>query len=272
MALAMAGFTLGIRPVESLRPHEEVIPRHVEQLASQMSREGIQRDPIIIDRETATVLDGMHRLAAFQEMKVENAVCCAVDYSSPAVSVGRWARVYALREGESTAGALAEVGGLRKVPLAEALSALERRVAGMAVMTSDAAYLAGGGPSHEEAVAPVLAMDRLAATRGWERSFVPEDEFDVPLQRPGTLVALLRRITKEDVVAAARSGKLLPCKSSMHSIDPRPVAVNFPLGELGEATTAGLAARLGGKGRLVQAGSLYRGRRYKERLLALDLE
>jgi ParB-like chromosome segregation protein Spo0J len=87
MALAKAGFTLAVKPVSTLRPHEEVIPSHVEGLAAEMKRDGVQKDPIIVDGDTMTVLDGMHRLAAFVSLGVENAVCCSVDYSSPAVKI-----------------------------------------------------------------------------------------------------------------------------------------------------------------------------------------
>ncbi|MDG7011348.1 MAG: hypothetical protein JRN57_04435 [Nitrososphaerota archaeon] len=271
MPLAMAGFTLGIRPVASLRPHEDIIARHVDQLASEMKRDRMQRDPVIIDGESAAVLDGMHRLAAFQKLKIENAVCCSVDYSSPAVKLGRWARVYKLRAGDSLKGALEAKGGMQRVPLAEAFSALDRREVAVAALTGDAAFVSGGRMTHEELVATMLSFDRLAEQSGWERSFVPEDEVDVPLQQQGKFVVLSRRITKEDVVTAARTGKLFPCKTSMHLIDPRPVAVNYPLAELNRATTAQLKARLGdGEGKVLPPGTLYGGRRYKERLLMLD--
>ncbi len=270
MALAVAGFTLGIRNVSSLRPHEDVIPRHVDQLASEMTREGMQRDPIIIDRDSAAVLDGMHRLAAFQRLGIENAVCCAVEYSSAGVKLGRWARVYKLGAGDSLKRALEEMGGMRRTPLAEAFSALERRDVGLAVLTPDAAFVQGAAPDHAKVVESMRSMDRLAEANGWSRSFVPEDEVDVPLQQPQRFVVLSRRITKEDVVGAARTGKLFPCKTSMHMIDPRPVAVDYPLADLGRATSQQLKSRLGGReGTILPAGSLYGGRRYKERLLFL---
>ena len=271
MAPATAGFALGIRPVESLRPHEETIPSHVDQLASEMTRDGMQRDPIIIDGESAAVLDGMHRLAAFRKLGVENAVCCSVDYSSPAVRLGRWARVYAVRPGDSLRSVLEGIGGVRRTSLAEAFSALERREAGAAVLTADAAFVLGGRMTHEELAAAMASMDGLAEARKWERTFVPEDDVDVPLQKPGSFVLLSRRVTKEDIVSAARSGKLFPCKTSMHMIDPRPVAVNYPLGELKSATTARLKSMLAGReGRVLPPGSVYGGRRYKERLVLMD--
>ncbi len=270
MAAATAGFTLGIRPVSSLRPHEMTIQRHVKELVLEMLRDGVQKDPIIIDRETATVLDGMHRLAAFQELGVENAVCCAVDYSSRAIALGRWARAYTPSQAGSIHDVLGSVESARRTTLAEAFSALERREVAVAVLTSDVAYIVGR-PPQEEVGAVMLAFDRIAEQLGWERRFVPEDDIDIELQERRRVVLLPRKLMKDDVVAAARSGKLFPCKTSMHAIDPRPVSVQFPVSELGRATSEGLRLRLrGGEGRLSPPGSMYEGRRYKERLLFLD--
>ena len=270
LALATAGFTLGIRPVPSLRPHEETIPRRVSELVEEMLRDGVQKDPVIIDRETATVLDGMHRLAAFVELHLENVVCCAVDYSSRAVSLGRWARAYAPRQSGSTRDLLEGLDSARRTTLAEAFSALERREAAVAALTSDAAYLVGGA-SQEEVGAVMLAFDGVADQMGWERRFVPEDDVDIELQDRRRVVLLPRKLMKDDVIAAARSGKLFPCKTSMHVIDPRPVSVRFPISELNRATSEGLRLRLKGSGgRLSPPGSTYEGRMYKERLLFLD--
>ena len=271
MALATAGFSLGIRAVSSLRPHEETIPSRVMELVTEMRKDGMQKDPIMIDRDTGTVLDGMHRLAAFKELGEENAVCCSVEYSSKAITLGRWARCYTVREGDSVAAAVTEAVDARRTSLAEAFSALQRRETLLAVLTSDSAYLIGGRGTQDGVVAAMATFDRLSEKEGWQRRFVPEDEVDIELQAKRNLVVLPRRLTKEDVVSAARTGRLLPCKTSMHLIDPRPVAVRFPLAELRSATTETLRKRLpGGGGRLAPAGTNYDGRRYKERLLFLD--
>ena len=246
------------------------IKRHVQELMQEMLRDGVQKDPIIIDRDTATVLDGMHRLAAFQELGEENAVCCAVDYSSRAIALERWARAYTPSEAGSVHDVLGSMESARRTTLAEAFSALERREVALAVLTSDVAYLLGR-PPQEEVAAVMLAFDRIAEQLGWERRFVPEDDIDIELQERRKVVLLPRKLMKEDVVAAARSGKLFPCKTSMHMIDPRPVSVRFPVSELGSATSERLRLRLKEVGgRLSPPGSMYEGRRYKERLLFLD--
>jgi ParB-like nuclease family protein len=271
LALAKAGFTLGIKPLGALRPHEETIKSHVQGLAAEMKREGVQKDPIIIDRETLTVLDGMHRLAAFGALEIENAVCCAVDYSSKAVALGRWARVYSLRDRGAIGEALRRFGVTKRVTLASAFDALEGREAGLAVLTSEAAYVPERGFDLAQAMGAMTSFDQLAESEGWSRRFVPEDDVDVPLQSEGNIVVLVRKLRKDDVVGAARSGRLFPCKTSMHLIDPRPVAVNFPISELNDATSASLRKMLEAKkGQLLPPDSTYEGRRYKERLLLLS--
>jgi hypothetical protein len=236
-----------------------------------MKRDGIQKDPIIVDLESLTVLDGMHRLAAFLSLGTENAVCCSVDYASPAIKLRRWARVYTLPNRFSLAETLRQSGLTRRLTLAQAFDALEGRDAGLALLTSDSAYLPEGSLDLTRAMETMLDFDRMAEASGWKRDFVPEDDVDVPLQSEGSIVLLVRKLRKDDVVYSAKSGRLFPCKTSMHLIDPRPVAVNFPISELGGATSASLKRRLEGRHeQLLPPGSLYEGRRYKERLLLLN--
>jgi len=271
MALSKAGFTLGIKPVSTLRPHEETIQTHVQGIAAEMTRDGIQKDPIIIDQDSLTVLDGMHRLAAFNVLGVENAVCCAVDYASQAVKLGRWARVYALPMGYAMSEILETTGLTRRSTLAQAFDVLEGRDTGLALLTADSAYLPEGNLDLSRAMEIMLDLDKMAARGGWKRDFVSQDDVDVPLQSERNIVILVRKLRKDDVVNAAKSGRLFPCKTSMHVMDPRPVAVNFPMSELGRATSASLRKRLEGRHeQLLPPGSLYEGRRYKERLLLLN--
>jgi ParB-like chromosome segregation protein Spo0J len=271
LALDVAGFGLGIRSTESLLPHEQTIPSHVESLAAEMQRDGVQKDPIIIDRDSGTVLDGMHRLAAFSRLGISRAACSSVNYGSRTVTLSRWARVYSLPRGESYAAALEAESITRRASLADALEALEHQEVGLAVLTSDAAYLPTRTTDLMATFELVLGLDSISEKKGWRRDFVPEDDLDISLQEKGNIVILVRKLSKEDVVFAAKNRSLFPCKTSMHRIDPRPVAVNFPLAELNAATTEVLKERLRGKReRLLPADSVYEGRRYKERLLLLN--
>lgn len=260
-----------VRPVSSLMPHEETIPSHVERIASEIKREGIQRDPIIVDAESGTVLDGMHRLAAFARLGLENTVCFPVDYSSKTVCLQRWARTYTSHGSVGPNKTLFDAGVSRRGTLSEAFTALDARKCGIAALSSRGALMPVAPIDLQEAFAMVRDLDAMALKLGWEREFVPEDEVDFALQDEKKTVVLVRRLGKDDVVTSARSGKLFPCKTSMHTIDPRPVAVNVRIERLESITGAQLREELQLlEERLLPSGSVYEGRKYKERLLLLN--
>lgn len=271
MTLEGSGVRVDVRSISSLLPHEETIPTHTERIASEISHEGIQRDPIIIDAGSGAVLDGMHRLAAFSKLGLENAVCCPVDYSSTMVELYRWARSYSQGDRGNLAQFLVDVGISRKNTISEAFASLDARSCGLAAFSSRGVFLPKTRIDLQGAFAVVKALDAFARESGLKREFFSEDELDSALQGEGRVVVLVQRLGKDDVIAAAKSGKLFPCKTSMHSIEPRPVAVNVPIERLGSLTGSELRKELqrsGGK--ILPPGSSYQGRRYKERLLLLN--
>ena len=262
-----------MRAVSSMLPHEDTIPSHVDRIASEIKREGIQRDPIMLDADTGAVLDGMHRLAAFLRMGLENAVCCPVVYSSKTVGLHRWARVYS-HSGQGDIGqALADAGVSKRCTLSEAFAALEERRCGVAAFGSWGVFLPSERIDLQEGFSIVRGLDAIAHESGWKREFLQEDEIDSAIQDEEKVVVLVQRLGKDDVVTAAKSGRLFPCKTSMHSVDPRPVGVDIPIPALKTMTGPELRDRIRvSKGKLLPAGSYYRGRRYKERLILLNPE
>jgi len=260
-----------VRSVYSMLPHEETISSHVERIASEIKKEGIQRDPIIIDAESGAVLDGMHRLAAFSKLGLENAVCCPVDYSSKTVGLHRWARAYSHGTQGDVGQTLMDAGVNRMTTLSEAFAMLDERKCGLIALSSRGVFMPTNPTDLKGAFAVIRGLDAIALESGWKREFLPEDEIDSALQSEEIVVVLIRRLGKDDVVAAARSGRLFPCKTSMHSIEPRPVAVNLPIDKLGSMTGSELRRELPSSGgKLLPKGSYYQGRRYKERLLVLN--
>ena len=269
MALEGTGFSLVLRRVASLRPHEDTIPANVERIASEIKRDGVQKDPMIVDGDSGTVLDGMHRLAAFDRLGLENAVCCSVDYSSDSVSLRRWVRVYSAPSPSSLLK-LIETRLTRRATQAEAFDLLDSRETTIAAISHDGSRIAAESTTLSDAFGLVRELDSAASRSGRDREFVPEDEVDVPLQDKEKVVVMVRRISKDDVVTAAKTGRMFPCKTSMHSIDPRPVGIGYPIRSLNSATNKDLAAWMAEHTwSLTPPDTLYEGRRYKERLLLL---
>lgn len=54
---------IALAPTDRLRIHEETIPERIRSLGDRIIRDGVQSAPIIVDRGTYVVLDGMHRTA-----------------------------------------------------------------------------------------------------------------------------------------------------------------------------------------------------------------
>jgi hypothetical protein len=270
LSLAATGFEVTVRELGTLRPHEETIPAHVEQMARRLEEDGVQKDPIVVDRKTGAVLDGMHRLAAFAELGMQRAVCCAVDYGSDKVAVGRWARVYAAGGGRDFAKIFGGEGFTKAIAADGGAEAMARE-AGVTAAFGGKVFAKENESSLAEAFATVQRIDAVSEMAGWKRTFLPEDEVARELSREGIAVLLVQKFGKQDVVNAAVGGRLFPCKTSMHIVDPRPVGIGFPLDELRGTRTELLRRILSERReRLLPAGSSYEGRRYKERLLLLN--
>jgi hypothetical protein len=270
LVLAGGELRIDLRPVISLLPHEETIPEQLQKLTSQIKKDKVQKDPVIVDRETGTVLDGMHRLAAFAQLGLENVVCCLLDYSSTGIELKRWARVYEVKQKMLLSNALEELGFNRVVTLNEAFGAIENRSAGAAAFTQHSCRILPKSPDLSNAFKVVRSLDSLSNSLGWRRSFAREDEIDVALQGTDNMVVLVERLGKQDIVNAARSHRLFPCKTSLHTIDPRPVALDYPT-EFANDSSERLREFMAKRSpKMLPAGSVYEGRRYKERLLLLD--
>lgn len=253
----------------SLLPHEETVPERVEKLSSQMLKEGVQADPVVVDSVSGTVLDGMHRLEAMKRLGLEYVVCYTVDYSSSSVTLQRWVRVIRVASPELFQEMLKGVGLDESVSYKEAFELSERKEGPLAVIWQDRAFLSRSAT--EGPFQLVRKIDSLVRALGWEEQFFAEDELDVALHGGGAAL-IPPRITKSDVLEAARRGRLLPFKTTMHVVDPRPVGISFPLGQLrGRAPGQALQERLASmKASVLPPGSTYGGRRYRERLIVLS--
>lgn len=259
-----------LRPVESLLPHEEYIHVQVERLAQQIEKDGIQRDPIIIDQENAVVLDGTHRLAAFKKLGVEHAVCYAVDYSAKWVELHRWVRVFEVPSQRMLRQLLDELGGWREATTNEAFEAADGRTG--AAFVGEKCYVNGELGEVPRCMEFVGKFDGVVLTVGWRRTFAAEHDLDVELQTQDNVALVTPKVRKADVIDAGLTKRLFPCKTTMHVIDPRPLGVNFPLEGLRRKSPPEeeLADHIrSAKRQLLPAGSEYGGRRYKERIIVM---
>ncbi len=88
-----------LEEIKKLYIHEEVIPSIVKWLSREINR-GICRNPVIVDKETLVVLDGMHRVAALQHLGCKLIPVCLVNYNNSSIRVESWFRT--IENGQKT--------------------------------------------------------------------------------------------------------------------------------------------------------------------------
>jgi hypothetical protein len=57
-----------IMPINDLRPHEKGSPLYLELLKQEILKDGVLKYPIIADKKTSIILDGMHRWLALKNL------------------------------------------------------------------------------------------------------------------------------------------------------------------------------------------------------------
>ncbi|MEB3861039.1 MAG: ParB N-terminal domain-containing protein [Desulfurococcales archaeon] len=77
-------------PLDSLRPHEEILEDRVERIMRELEEKGVQERPILVDAKTMIILDGHHRTEALRRLGARRIAAVLVDYDSDLVTVGSW--------------------------------------------------------------------------------------------------------------------------------------------------------------------------------------
>ena len=77
-------------PIDVLKQHEQVLRSNMAAVEHDLLRDGVVRDPIVVDRKTMIILDGHHRYNVLKRMGATYVPVYLVDYASSVVQVGSW--------------------------------------------------------------------------------------------------------------------------------------------------------------------------------------
>ncbi|MFA5076591.1 MAG: ParB N-terminal domain-containing protein [Patescibacteria group bacterium] len=74
-------------PIKKLKPHERISTRRVQQLIKYINGRGLFTTPIIVEKNSKTILDGHHRVAALRLLGCSLVPAIMVDYRSQYIKV-----------------------------------------------------------------------------------------------------------------------------------------------------------------------------------------
>lgn len=270
------GLRLDIALVETkdLLLHEETIPEALEFLEERIEDDDVLRSPVIVDRESLVVLDGMHRVKALLNLGCRFTCVCMVDYHSPEILVDRWCRVVPMN--------------LRLMDFLEIVKRLGLRVSSLEVKGEDSGILilirnkaltmSTSKPGVKNAFKAVADLELMLRESGVDVGHETEKDARKKMERGEAGVIICPpRIDKSQILEMARRGEVFSFKATRHVVPARPVGVDVPLDLLRdedltlEEANQRLKEMLEGRAlRRVSPGSMREGRRYEEELYVFE--
>lgn len=283
-AYAITGkrLNLNIAIVEAslLHMHEEIIPALLDELARSIELDGRVKNPIIVDETSLVVLDGVHRVAALQKLGINRVPACLVDYSNPAIQVLSWYRSVIGAQNPSEVTARVKSAGC----VLKQTDVFNRKVIGFSPTVAilkfrDQTFLVNCLFTHLSETYDIIGRieERLKAAGFSVRYETEQDALENLEENRVDAVLCTPKISKEEIVESALSGRVYEWKATRHVIPSRPLNVNVPLSLLKDKNRSLPEAndelkRLLQSRRLkgLPSGSIVDGRRYEEELYVFE--
>lgn len=256
---------------ERLHLHEHVVSDHVDRLVEAIRGDGELRDPVIVDRDTGVVLDGMHRFTVLKQLGYEVIPVCEIPYTAEEVAVGSWVKIYESNAYDHIVETASELD-IGPVTAEEPDTATRPEPCPVIETVERTAFL---DIDATDLTTYLPAINRFFARLldgGFEPRLIPDVVYESA--RPGEVVIRQPMVDKDTVIEAARNGVPFPPNTSRHIIPTRPVGVDVPLRLLEhDAIEASrhLDDYLAGRDvHVLERGSSHKGRTYEEELVVFD--
>lgn len=270
------GLTLDIALVESdkLLLHEEIIPDSLAELKNRIIMDKVLRAPIIADKDTLVILDGMHRVTALRDLGCRFICVCLIDYMNPEIKLDRWCRAIDRAFTFSDASdILAEKGiTLERAPQGQSLNEIILHL-------PEGKYMVSTSKKNlKNMLNTVVTIELFLESKGY--SVAHEIEEDAKqMMKEGLVGAFFcpPMLKKRQVIEVATRGEVFAFKSTRHIIPARPVGVNVPLKflkndklDVFEANRILSESLKGKRLRRIQPGGNNGTRRYEEELYLFE--
>jgi hypothetical protein len=267
---------LSLVEVNRLHPHEEIQPKLLNQLVKALRKDKVLKHPIIVDRNSLTVLDGNHRTEALRQLGCTFVPTCMVDYMTPRIKVECWYRSIGMGNSRNKSNLLEVFWNFSKskADVTENNPDLERTIA---LLTQEKAFLMDSNfASLEEIYKSLKMIESKVRDLGLKVYYDTEEDAMRKLrEREAIAVIAAPPLSKDLILKTASGGERFPCKATRHIIPARPMGINFPLDSLkgrslAKASVLFLDSLKQKRLRLLQAKSTMNGRRYDEPIFLFE--
>jgi hypothetical protein len=268
-------FRLSLVDIDALKPHEEVIETSVDLLSREIQKEGLVRDPLLVDQEDNVILDGMHRFSSLKTLKCRFAPTCLLDYDNPQIKVGSWSRLFTVDNPAAFATKLLSEAGLDFSTSRTSLKKTSYNPHTI-IMTADGTeYFLSEKLDLLEQTQTAVRLEKTLTSRGHAVDYQSEMTATEHLRTgPTNFIICLPIFTRQQIRECGLQNRLLPHKATRHVIPSRPLRVDVPL-ELLKRSSLTVEEANRELGELLATrrverkppGSVVDGRRYQEELL-----
>lgn len=225
-------FEIVLEELTSLHIHEEIIPEKMEELVEKIPHDGIWIHPIIVDRNTFVVLDGMHRVAAAKEIGYRYIPVCLVDYENPNIHIGCWYRMFKSLSSVEEANIVLEEAGLMTSTKTydEAQRLVEERKAVTAMFSNSWSLAASGSEEGiKERYDTIKIVENALKSKGYHMGYSTDRDAPARVASGEYTIGLMTpTVTKREVVETALKGLVFSQKTTRHIIPARPMFVSVP--------------------------------------------
>jgi len=222
-----------LEEVEKLHIHEEVIPDILHKLTEEIRADGYFKHPVIVDSKTLVVLDGMHRVAAAENLGCRFIPVCLVEYNNPNILVGCWCRVINHSSNlEKLVNSVRELGFTAEECQRETAGKLvnERKATTSILSRSRCFAVYGSQKTIKEIYDAIKQIELKLQSKGYSIGYDTESDAQDKVSSGKVLSMLLvPNVSKRDVVTVALRGEAFAHKTTRHVIPVRPLFVDVPL-------------------------------------------
>ncbi len=218
---------VSIAEVSSLKPHEETIPEIEKSLMAQILNSKMFRHPIIVDKETNVILDGMHRHKIALQLRLRYIPVIYVKYQDPSIRILRWWRASKVEDKKIVLNLISNFM-LKEIKASEFDKI--KNSASLIILYNNKVFVDDKEKDSLESYKNVKEIENNLITVKKSVKYIREDALSLGSINYSNIILFTGKIiSKDEVKNHALIGKLFPHKSTCHVFPARVYNVNLDL-------------------------------------------